>query len=63
MLSMGNTGLARAAQVEMVELALELVAVTWRLRGCGLYTLNGGWEGLALGVVEGEWDGTATSSR
>jgi len=48
---------------EMVELIVELVAVTFRLRGCGLYVLNGGWEDMALGTVRGNWDGTATSSR
>jgi len=39
---------------EMVDLVLELVAVTWRLRGCGMYVLNGGRAGMALGVVEGD---------
>lgn len=47
----------------MVDLILELITVTWRLRGCGLYVLGGQWEELALGTVQGHWDGRATSSR
>jgi hypothetical protein len=48
---------------DMVDLVLKLVTATWRLRGCGLYVLSGQWENIALGSVEGRWDGTAESSR
>lgn len=47
----------------MVSLATELVAATWRLRGCAVYVLTGRWAGMALGTVEGDWDGNATSTR
>lgn len=47
----------------MVALVLTLVACTWRLRGAAIYTYQRGWAGFALGEVEGEWDGSATSSR
>ncbi|WP_162942731.1 hypothetical protein [Cryobacterium soli] len=48
---------------DMVTLVLELTTVTWRLRGCGLYVLGGQWEAMALGTVQGLWDGKATTSR
>jgi hypothetical protein len=46
-----------------VALVRGLVAATWRLRGCALYVLNHSWEGMALGEVQGEWDGSATYTR
>lgn len=48
---------------DMVDLVTSLVAVKFRLRGCALFVLNGSWAGMALGEVEGHWDGSATSSR
>jgi hypothetical protein len=48
---------------DMVSLVTELIAATWRLRGCAVYVLSGGWAGMAFGTVEGEWDGNATSTR
>lgn len=46
-----------------VALVTGIVAATWRLRGCALYVLNRSWEGMALGEVEGDWDGSATYIR
>lgn len=48
---------------DMVHLVEEIVGVTWRLRGSALYVLQGGWESIALGEVEGQWDGNAKTSR
>lgn len=48
---------------DMVDLVTSLVALKFRLRGCALFVLNGSWAGMALGQVEGHWDGSATSSR
>jgi hypothetical protein len=48
---------------DMVALILEIVTAIWRLRGCALYILQGTREGLALGAVEGEWDGNASYVR
>lgn len=44
-----------------IQLVLELVAVTWRLRALRFYLAkeSGGWRGMLLGHVEGVWDGTA----
>jgi hypothetical protein len=48
---------------DMVALVLEIVTATWRLRGCALYILQGSWAEMALGAVEGEWDGKATYAQ
>lgn len=48
---------------DMVNLVTSLVALKFRLRGCALFVLNGSWAGMALGEVEGHWDGSATSTR
>jgi len=48
---------------DMVHLVEEIVGVTWRLRGSAIYVLQGGWESIAFGEVEGQWDGNANSSR
>jgi len=48
---------------DMVQLVEEIVGITWRLRGGALYVLQGGWESIALGEVEGQWDGNANTSR
>lgn len=48
---------------DMVHLVEEIVGVTWRLRGAALYVLHGGWQSMAFGKVEGQWDGSASSSH
>lgn len=48
---------------DAVALVTGLVAATWRLRACAMYVLNRSWEGIALGEVEGEWDGSANYVR
>ncbi|MDD1477896.1 hypothetical protein [Arthrobacter sp. H16F315] len=48
---------------DMVNLVTDLIAATWRLRGCAIYVLTGGWAGTAFGTVEGQWDGSATLTR
>ncbi|WP_413318314.1 hypothetical protein AA0Z99_00150 [Agrococcus sp. 1P02AA] len=47
----------------MVRVVLDLVAATWRLRGGAIYTYQRRWASIALGEVEGNWDGSANSSR
>jgi hypothetical protein len=45
---------------DMVALVRELITAKWRLRSCALYVLQGTWEEMALGAVEGDWDGNAS---
>lgn len=48
---------------DAVALVLDLIAVTYRLRGSALYVLSGGRAGMALGDVEADWAGSATSTH
>jgi hypothetical protein len=48
---------------DMVGLVRELVTATWRLRASALYILQGTWEGMTFGAVDGEWDGSANYTR
>jgi hypothetical protein len=48
---------------DMVALVREIIAATWRLRGSALYILQGTWEGMTFGTVEGDWDGSASYIR
>jgi hypothetical protein len=48
---------------DMVALVREIVAVTWRLRGAAMYILQGTWEGMTFGAVDGDWDGSASNIR
>jgi len=48
---------------DMVALVREIITATWRLRGSALYVLQGTWESMAFGNVQGEWDGSASHSR
>lgn len=48
---------------EMVALVREIIAATWRLRGSALYILQGTWEGMTFGAVDGVWDGSASYIR
>ena len=48
---------------DMVALVCDLVTVTWKLRGCACYIINGTFSGIALGWVRGDWDGNASCVR
>lgn len=59
----GEPDAKQVSFADAVALVTDIVAVTWRLRACGLYVLTRKWEGMALGYVTGDWDGNASYVR